>query len=132
MADHRRASDRWVTPTVITVGIVVIGGLVALTIVATGYLSLRGIDPDPMIRLVMDVSGNASAFIVLLLTLIKRKTDTKVERNTGELANDLADAKAELRDIADAILAPAQLEPATMAAPRYAPPPVPVPPGRGC
>lgn len=129
MADHRRASDRWVTPTVVTVGIVVVGGLVGLTIVATGYLSLRGIDPDPMIRLVMDVSGNASAFIVLLLTLIKRKTDTKVERNTGELGNELSAVKAELRDIADALYTP-QPEPATMAA--YRPPPVPVPPGRGC
>ena len=140
MADHREPeripyrSDRWVTPGVVIVGIIVLGGVLALTITATAYLSLRRIDPDPMIRLVMDVAGNASAFLVLLLTLVKRKTETKVERNTGTLGAELADVRAELAAITDALYAPTPepAEPPTMAAPRYAPPPVPVPPGRGC
>jgi hypothetical protein len=90
VSDPRRASDRWITPGVVIVGILVVGGLVAMTIAGVTYMQVRGIDPDPMIRMVMEIGGSASAFLTLLLTLISRKTATKIERNTGQLASETA------------------------------------------
>jgi hypothetical protein len=90
-----RQSDRWVTPGV------VVAGLVCATVVVLGiagavtYLTERGIDPDPMLRLVAELGGALSGLLSLALQLVNRRTTTKVERNTGVLANavsDVADA----------------------------------------
>lgn len=88
-------SDRWVTPGVVIVGIVAVAAVVLGVVAAVTYLADRGIDPDPMLRLVAQVGSGAAGVLSLLLQLINRRTVTKTERNTGVLADavyDVADA----------------------------------------
>jgi hypothetical protein len=90
-----RQSDRWITPGVVVAGLLC--GTVALLGVAgcVTYLADRGVDPDPMLRLVAEVGGALSGLASLLLQLVNRRTTAKVERNTGVLASavyDVADA----------------------------------------
>jgi hypothetical protein len=94
-----RSSDRWVTPAV------VVSGLLCATVVVLGvagcvtYLAQRGIDPDPVLRLLAEVGAAVSGVGSLLLQLVNRRTTTKVERNTGVLA-------AAVYDVADALPRP--------------------------
>lgn len=127
MSDHRRSSDRWVTPGVVCTFVVVAGGLVALLIVVVGYLQARGVDPDPMIRLVGEIVTAVGALGTLLLQLVGRRTTTKVERNTGVLATEVA-------AVADALYQEQPEQPHVVSAPREAPTRLggipPVPPAR--
>lgn len=90
-----RRSDRWITPGVVVVlllcgTLVVLGGLACLT-----YLTARGIDPDPMVKLAGALIAAVSSTVSVVLSLVTRRTTTKVERNTGHLVNavlDVADA----------------------------------------
>jgi hypothetical protein len=101
-----RSSDRWVTPGVVVAGLLC-GSLVVLGIAGcVTYLAQRGIDPDPVLRLLAEVGAAVSGVGSLLLQLVNRRTTTKVERNTGVLA-------AAVYDVADALPRPA-------AAPRHA------------
>lgn len=96
MAGHRRSSDRWVTPGVVIVAILV-GGLVVLaTVAAVTYLTARGEDPDPMLRLVAQAVAAVGSLGTFLLTVTGRATVTKVERNTGQLTGAVAEALEEL------------------------------------
>jgi hypothetical protein len=80
-----RRSDRWVTPGVI-VAAMALGTLVVLSVVASvTYLTARGADPDPMLRLAAEVAGSVALVANLLLTLTGRAGQAKVERNTGQL-----------------------------------------------
>lgn len=106
-----RNSDRWVTPAVL------VAGLVCCTVAVLGiaacvtYLADRGIDPDPMLRLVAEVGGAASGALSLVLQLANRRTTAKTERNTGVLANAVS-------DVADALPRPVArhaADPATVA-----------------
>jgi hypothetical protein len=96
VSDPRRASDRWITPGVVMVALLVAGGLVALLIAVVGYLTVRGYDPAPLLDLTAKIVTAVGSFGTLLLTLASRRTTTKVERNTGLIAN-------ELRDVADKV-----------------------------
>jgi hypothetical protein len=134
VADPRRASDRWITPGVVMVGLLVAGGLVALLISVVGYLTVRGYDPAPILDLTAKLVTAVGSFGTLLLTLAARRTTTKVERNTGLLAS-------EVKDIADKVYEePPPPRPLITSAPRGAhhaagdtsslPPVPPAPPAR--
>jgi hypothetical protein len=89
VSDPRRASDRWITPGVVMVALLVAGGLVALLIAVVGYLTVRGYDPAPLLDLTAKIVTAVGSFGTLLLTLASRRTTTKVERNTGLLATEV-------------------------------------------
>jgi len=95
MAVHR-ASDRWITPGVVIAGLLVGGALTALLIAATAWLAVRGVDPDPMVKTVGAVVAGATSLGTLVLQLVTRATTTKVERNTGLLAGDVAGVRDEI------------------------------------
>jgi hypothetical protein len=90
-----RTSDRWVTPAVVVTALLC-GTLVVLSVAGcVTYLTARGIDPDPMLRLVAQVATGLGSLGTLVLQLVTRRTTSKVERNTGVLATavyDVADA----------------------------------------
>jgi hypothetical protein len=106
MSDPRRASDRWITPGVVMVALLVAGGLVALLIAVVGYLTVRGYDPAPLLDLTAKIVTAVGSFGTLLLTLASRRTTTKVERNTGVQASELAVLKEEVGAIADKVYEP--------------------------
>lgn len=90
-----RDSDRLVTPAVV-ICLVVAGTLCVLaTIGAVTWMTARGLDPDPMLKLVgvaVTACGSLGSFI---LAITSRATLAKTERNTGHLATavwDVADA----------------------------------------
>lgn len=88
-------SDRWITPGVLVTGILTAGVVVLGTIAAVAWLTERGLDPDPMLKLVgiaVTAAGSLGSFV---LQLVNRRSVTKTERNTGLLASavyDVADA----------------------------------------
>jgi hypothetical protein len=85
------------------VGLLVAGGVVALIVATVAYLQLRGVDPGPMLELVTQLVGAVSAFSVLLLQLATRRTQTKVERNTGVIVPERIDELSRnTKDLADA------------------------------
>jgi len=85
-APHRRDSDRWVTPAVVCTALVVAGVLVLSVVAAMVYLTVRGLDPDPMLKLTAQAGGAVAAVVNLWVSLASRATVTKTERNTGRLA----------------------------------------------
>ena len=80
------ASDRWITPGVITAGIIVVGLVVAVVAAGVTYLTARGIDPDPMLKLVTTLAAALGSLGNFVLLLAGRTPQAKVERNTGQLA----------------------------------------------
>lgn len=86
-----RKSDRWVTPGVIIAALITSGLVLAAIVAAVAYLAARGVNPDPMIRLVSEVATATSALGALILQLVGRITVTKVERNTGALYGAVTD-----------------------------------------
>jgi hypothetical protein len=101
-----RSSDRWVTPGVIVVGIVCATVAVLGSVACVTYLTERGVDPDPMLKLVGEVVAAVSGFASLLLQLVNRRTTTKVERNTGVLASHTDALASAVYDVADAMPRP--------------------------
>jgi hypothetical protein len=85
------------------VALLVVGGLVALLIAVVGYLTVRGYDPAPLLDLTAKIVTAVGSFGTLLLTLASRRTTTKVERNTGVQASELAELKTEVTAIADKV-----------------------------
>lgn len=96
-----RNTDRLITPGVVVTFLIVAGFCTALTIVGVGYLTSRGLDPDPMIRLVVQVVGAAGAVFTAVLQLANNARSAKTERNTTPLAPDgkPVDLQAELADV---------------------------------
>ena len=85
MSEHRRASDRYITPGVVMVGLVM-GTLVVLAIVGVvGYLTARGYDPAPIVTLTANLIGAVGGLGTLIVQLVTRKTTARIERNTGLL-----------------------------------------------
>ena len=82
-----RKSDRYVTPGVIMVALFIAGFLLAVVAGSVAYLTARGIDPDPMIKLVTTVGGALFSLGTFVLQLVNRPTAAKTERNTGVLAS---------------------------------------------
>lgn len=91
LPEGTRKSDRWITPGVIIAAIVTTGLAVTGVALSVAYLSARGIDPDPMLKLVAQVGTGAGVLLNIVLVLAGRATATKVERNTGSIAGDVAD-----------------------------------------
>lgn len=87
-----RNSDRWITPGVIIAALIVGGVVIGMVAASVTYLAAQGLDPDPMIRLVAQVATSVGALGTLILQLAGRATAAKTERNTGTLANVVADA----------------------------------------
>lgn len=89
--DFRR-SDRWITPGVI-IAFVIVAGVVACVLAASvAYLTARGIDPDPMIKLVTTTLAALGSLATFVMQLVNRSTTAKVERNTGLLPTVVTDA----------------------------------------
>lgn len=94
----RRASDRWVTPWVVVV-LVLCGTLVVLAVLAAvTYLTARGFDPEPIVQLTGTLVAAAAASGNFVLSLVKRKTETKVERSVGVLGRGVVQALEELEE----------------------------------
>jgi hypothetical protein len=85
MSEHRRASDRYITPGVVCVGLVM-GTVIVLSIVGVvGYLTARGHDPAPITSLTANLIGAAGGLATLVVQLVTRKTQARIERHTGLL-----------------------------------------------
>jgi hypothetical protein len=81
-----RKSDRYVTPGVIIAALIVAGIVIIFVAGSVAYLTARGIDPDPMIKLVTTVGAALLSLGTFVLQLVGRPTAAKTERNTGVLA----------------------------------------------
>ena len=81
-----RPSDRWVTPGVIIVAIIVTGVVILSVAGGVVYLTAVGRDAGPVIQLVAQVATGIGAMGSLVLQLAGRKTAAKTERNTGAVA----------------------------------------------
>lgn len=122
-----RASDRWITPGVVIAAVIVGGFVLAVVAASVAYLTARGIDPDPMLKLVSTVAAALGSLGTFVMTLINRSTTAKAERNSGlapaVIADHVSNALPPL--VADAVasaLPPAPAIPTTAQLP-----PVPVP-----
>lgn len=74
------------TPGVV-VAAIVCGSLVVLGVAyLVAYLAARGVDPSPVVQLAGTAAGAVTGLGTLVLQLVTRKTATKTERWTGELA----------------------------------------------
>jgi hypothetical protein len=93
-----RDSDRWVTPRVVAVAIAGVVVIVLAVIGAVTFLSARGVDPAPMLKLAGTIAAGASSVLSLAVQLANRRTIAKAERNTGQLAGHVGD----LVDVVDA------------------------------
>lgn len=87
-----RKSDRWITPGVV-IAFVIVAGIVACVLAASvAYLTARGIDPDPMIKLVTTTLAALGSLATFVMQLVNRSTTAKVERNTGLIPAVVTDA----------------------------------------
>lgn len=92
-----RETDRWVTPRVIVV-LLVVGCVIVLGAMGSvTFLAAIGVDPSPMLDVVSKVGTLVASLAALLVQLANRRTVAKVERNTGTTpsADDVADAVAD-------------------------------------
>jgi hypothetical protein len=89
-----RSSDRWVTPGVVIATVLMAGLLLSVIAAGVAYLAARGVDPDPMLQLVAQITTAVGALGTLVLQLANRATVAKTERNTGQLVSVVADAVA--------------------------------------
>jgi hypothetical protein len=75
-----------VTPWVVAV-LIVAGTVVVLAVLAAvTYLTARGFDPEPIVQLTGTLVAAAAASGNFALSLVKRKTETNVQRQVGRLA----------------------------------------------
>lgn len=107
-----RNSDRWLTPGVIITGLLVAGLIVSSIVGAIAYLTARGIDPSPLLKLAATLVGALGGVGTLVLQLAQRAQNSKTERNTGVLAGVVDDLRA-----AVPVIEPAAAAPATAPAP---------------
>lgn len=121
MTAHRppRADDRWLTPGVVVV-LILAGTVVCVCVLAAvTYLTARGYDPQPVVTLAGTLVAAVAAAGNFVLSLLTRRTTTRVERNTGEMARNTGDLASGVYDVADRLDA--------AVAPRGGLPPVPDP-----
>ena len=81
-----RSSDRWVTPGVIITALLVAGLIVSSIVGSIAYLTARGIDPSPLLKLAATLVGALGGVGTFVLQLAQRAQNSKTERNTGVLA----------------------------------------------
>jgi hypothetical protein len=104
-----RKSDRYVTPGVIIAALIVAGFVLVVVAGSVAYLTSRGIDPDPMLKLVATVFTGLLSLGTFVLQLVHRPTAAKTERNTGVLTahtGALVDAVTDLRAAVPALVPP--------------------------
>lgn len=91
-----RRSDRWMTPGVVIV-LILVGGLVCLGVLgAITYLTARGFDPQPVVQLAGTLVAAAGSVGTFVVQLVFRRGQTKVEKQTGRLASATIDVLDEL------------------------------------
>jgi hypothetical protein len=100
------ASDRWVTPGVICTALLVGGAVVASVVGSVAYLTARGIDPDPLLKLAATLVGAVGSVGTFVLQLAQRTTAAKTERNTGVLVGAVDDLAAVVPAVLPAAPAP--------------------------
>jgi hypothetical protein len=123
-----RRSDRWVTPGVV-VALILTGGVLVLAVVlSVTFLTYWGLDPDPMLRLVANVTAAVGSVGTFLVQLVTRRTTTNVERKTGQLEAAVVDTLDQLEAQAGRHAAAPPLEALTRPHPLLMPP---VPNGNG-
>ena len=82
-----RESDRWITPRVVA-WMLLLGTVIILAVIASvTFLTVRGLDPDPMLRLVAQVSAAVFSAGTFLQGLITRRTTANTQRQAGLLAS---------------------------------------------
>lgn len=89
-----RNSDRWITPGVVIVGLLVGGVCVLATIAAVAWLTREGLDPQPMLQLVGVAVAALGSVVSAVVQLLNRASTTKTERNTGQLTAAVVDFAA--------------------------------------
>lgn len=99
----RRNSDRLATPGVVITLLVVGGLLVAATIAAVTYLTARGLDPEPMFKLVGIAVTGLSSTGAFLLQIAATHRAAKAERNTGEARVAVQEQSGHLEQLAAAV-----------------------------
>ena len=91
-----RRSDRFVTPGVFGAGLLVSGVIVLAVVAAVTFLTYRGLDPDPMLRLVANVVAALGTVGTFANTLVNRRTTTNVEQKTGVLTSAVVEVLEQL------------------------------------
>lgn len=99
-----RNTDRLVTPAVVVTFLLVAGVVIVSTVAGVAWLTARGLDPDPMLRLLAQVGGAVFAAGTFVMQLANNARSAKTERNTTPLAPEgkPVDLAAELAAVQDA------------------------------
>lgn len=124
-----RSSDRWITPAVVVTGLLTAGVVALGTIAAVTYLTGRGIDPDPMLKLVAQAVTALGSLGTFLVTLAGRRGVAKVERQAGLWASHTDRLTDVVCDVAEAMPRPVPrhaVPEETVEAPAYGAAPAPV------
>jgi hypothetical protein len=119
-----RESDRWITPRVVA-WMLLLATLVILAVIASvTFLTVRGLDPDPMLRLVAQVSAAVFSAGTFVQGLINRRTTTNVQKQAGLLATSTGqlatDVQYTLDELEAQVAARLQAAEAAQAAPAAA------------
>lgn len=101
-----RNSDRWVTPGVVITALLGVVVCLLATIAAVTWLTARGLDPSPMLKLVAQVGSGLAGLLSLVLQLAQRRTVAKTEANTGLLATKTHELAGAVYEVADAMPRP--------------------------
>lgn len=101
-----RNSDRWITPGVVIIGLLCATLAVLATIGGVAYLTARGVDPDPLLKMAAQAVTALGALGSFVVTLATRRTAAKTERNTGVLAAEHRQVAEAVYDIADTMPRP--------------------------
>jgi len=98
-----RNSDRWVTPGVVVAAILTLGVVVLGIAAGLVFLASRGVDPDPVLRFVVECTGTLGVLANVGLSLAGRQTVAKTERNTGVLAGEVATVRQDVAYVAEVV-----------------------------
>lgn len=112
-----RNTDRLITPAVVVTFLIVGGVCVALTVAAVAYLTARGLDPDPMLKLIGALVAAVSSTGTLVLQLANNSRTAKTEKNTGQQANQIGVLADAVYTVADALPRPVPRHSASPTAP---------------
>ena len=94
-----RDSDRWITPRVIVAGLLVAGFVICAITAGMVYLASIDKDPDPVLRMIGEMTTAISALGALVLQLWNRVTTTKVETHAGTAASGVEDVKSDVAQV---------------------------------
>lgn len=98
-----RNSDRLATPAVVVTFLLVAGLLVGLTIASVAWLTVRGLDPEPVFKLAGLAVTSASALGGFILQLVNRVTIAKTEIQAGVAASAVRQQNEHLQTLTGAL-----------------------------